>query len=229
MIKQFRRHFKEFKRSIRHRRKILDEAQAIAKAAAAHKGPKIFIDCGFNQGKVMGLFAGALPDFTFYGFEANTSFRPQAERLKRQYRNVRDLSFAAVSDRDGEAPFWLAGALNGAHIQEGSTLVRGKDEHQTDFEGEAQMVKTIDFSNWLKNLAAQDQRPFIALKMDIEGSEYDVLEDMFARGAIDPLNYLMIEFHSYCFTGDQKSVYENREKSLMGKLHEQPLILSQWF
>ena len=31
--------------------------------------------------------------------------------------------------------------------------------------------------------------------MDIEGSEYDVLKDLFATGAIDLINKLYVEFH----------------------------------
>lgn len=228
MLKKFRCHFKHYKRNLRERRKIINEARAIAAAAASHNGPKIFIDCGFNQGKVMALFARALPDFTFYGFEANSTFRPQAALLQSRFKNIRDLHFNAVSDRDGEAPFWLAGAESGAHIQEGSTLVQGKDVHQTDFASAGTTVTTVDFSSWLKKLSAANGNTFVALKMDIEGSEYDVLEDMFARDAIDDVDYLMIEFHSYCFTGDQKGVYQSRENALLDQLHKRPLTLSRW-
>lgn len=231
MLKTFRRSFKNFKREIRHRRKILDEAQAIARAASGHHGPKIFIDCGFNQCKVMGLFAGALPDFTFYGFEANSNFRPQAENVQRRFKNVRDMNFAAVSTKDGETSFFLAGAETGPNIQEGSTMVMNKDAHQTDF-NKPTLVPMVDFSRWLKDLAGNlpaGQTPFVALKMDIEGAEYDVLEDMVAREAIGAVDYLMVEFHSYSFKGAEKTSYENRERSLLDHLHKRPLTLSQWF
>ncbi|WP_299753608.1 FkbM family methyltransferase [Devosia sp.] len=231
MLKTLRRNFKNFKREIRHRRKILNEAQAIARAASGHSGPKIFIDCGFNQCKVMELFAGALPDFTFYGFEANSIFKPQADNVKRRHKNVRDMHFAAVSTQDGETSFFLAGAETGPHIQEGSTMVMNKDAHQTDFT-KPTIVPTIDFSKWLKNLAGSlpaGQTPFVAIKMDIEGAEYDVLEDMVARGTIGEIDYLMIEFHSYSFKGDEKTAYQNREHSLLDHLRARELVLSQWF
>jgi FkbM family methyltransferase len=227
MLKTFRRHFKNAKRTLRERRKIIDEARAIAARAAGHAGPKIFIDCGFNQGKVMALFARHLPDFTFYGFEANSNFKPQAAALKGRYKNVRDLNFAAVSVSDGETSFFLAGANKGAHIQEGSTMIVGKDAHQTDFT-KPTIVPTVDFSNWLKNLTAANGNAYVALKMDIEGAEYDVLEDMFARDAIGDVDYLMVEFHSYCFTGDDKTVYQSRENALLDQLQKRKLTLSRW-
>ncbi|MDB5492026.1 MAG: methyltransferase [Micavibrio sp.] len=227
MLKKFRRHFKNAKRGLRERRKIIDEAKAIGARAAAHTGPKIFIDCGFNQAKVMEIFARHLPDFTFYGFEANNNFKQQAENLKRRRKNVLDLNFAAVSTRDGETSFFLAGAESGTHIQEGSTMVVGKDSHQTDFT-KPTLVKTVDFSNWIKQLTGANQNAFVALKMDIEGAEYDVLEDMFARDAIAEVDYMMIEFHSYCFTGDQKTAYQAREDALLDRLKKCPLTLSRW-
>lgn len=231
MLKTFRRTFKNFKREIRHRRKILDEAQAIARAASGHTGPKIFVDCGFNQCKVMGMFAGALPDFIFYGFEANSNFKPQSDNVKRRHKNVRDMNFSAVSTTDGEASFFLAGDESGAHIQEGSTMVMNKDAHQTDFT-KPTIVPTIDFSQWLKNMAGSlpaGQTPFVAVKMDIEGAEYDVLEDMVSREAIGEIDYLMIEFHSYSFKGDEKVSYERRERALLDHLRARDLVLSQWF
>lgn len=229
MLSRLNKIYKEAKRAMRHRRKILAEAAAIRARAAAHQGPRIFIDCGFNQGKVMGIFAGALPDFQFYGFEANANFRLQAAQLQQKYRNIRELNFAAVSDRDGEADFFLAGAETGQHIQEGSTLIHGKDAHQADFSRPTR-VQLVNFTRWLNELSKGfPQKPFVALKIDIEGAEYDVLENMLAAGVLAHIDYLMVEFHSYCFTGAQKMKYEEREQKLLAELRTRPLVFSQWF
>lgn len=231
MLARLNKAYKNFKRSIRHRRKILAEAASIRARGASHHGPKIFIDCGFNQGRVMEIFACAMPEFQFYGFEANANFRLQAEQLQNRYKNIRELKFAAVSNRDGEADFFIAGAETGQHIREGSTLVHGKDAHQTDFT-QPTRVQLVDFSRWLNDLVAKysaERKPFIALKIDIEGAEYDVLEQMITSGVLSQVDYLMVEFHSYCFTGAQKSEYEAREQKLLAELKQRPLFFSQWF
>lgn len=229
MLKKLNTWYKETKRDLRHRRRILAEAATIRARAASHHGPKVFIDCGFNQGKVLGIFAGALPEFQFYGFEANNGFKPQGEQLQSKYENIRELNFAAVSNQDGEADFFIAGAEAGRHIREGSTLIHGKDVHQTDFTRPTR-VQLIDFSRWLQELLSKfPQKPFIALKIDIEGAEYDVLEQMIANSILDHVDYLMVEFHSYCFSGAEKISYEAREQKLLAELRRRPLIFSQWF
>lgn len=229
MLKKLNTWYKQTKRGLRHRRRILAEAAAIRACAAAYHGPKIFVDCGFNQGKVLEIFAAALSDFQFYGFEANIGFRTQAQRLQQKYQNIKELNFAAVSNQDGEADFFIAGADTGPHIQEGSTLIIGKDVHQTNFNQSAR-VQLVDFSRWLtKLLDGFPQKPFVALKIDIEGAEYDVLEQMIETNTLTQVNYLMVEFHGYCFTGEQRVIYEAREQKLLTELNRRPFVFSQWF
>ena len=54
-------------------------------------------------------------------------------------------------------------------------------------------VQALDLSAWiLQNFSEKDE---IILKMDIEGSEYSVLEKMIDDSSIDFINQLWIEFH----------------------------------
>ena len=76
-----------------------------------------------------------------------------------------------------------------------STLNAEKDNwnkrvHQ---ETAAEKVQGIDFSKWVtESFKVEDE---IILKMDIEGSEYEVLEKMIGDGSIFYINELWIEFH----------------------------------
>ena len=60
--------------------------------------------------------------------------------------------------------------------------------------------------------------------MDIEASEYDVLEDLIATDLIDRINHIYVEWHSQFFSADKIGnilVRENRIKAaLSGKLTE---------
>ena len=76
-----------------------------------------------------------------------------------------------------------------------STLCEEKNKWnlQSHREAQTKKVQAIDLSSWiLKNFSEKDN---IILKMDIEGSEYDVLEKMIKDGSIYLINELWIEFH----------------------------------
>lgn len=94
-------------------------------------------------------------------------------------------------------------------ISDGTSLL---SEHNTRFyesnDDQAIEVRTIDFSDYLKTKLHYDE---IIVKMNIEGSEYDVKEKLIANDQIKYLKYLFMGFHAQFMTGDDKAVYEERE------------------
>jgi len=60
--------------------------------------------------------------------------------------------------------------------------------------------------------------PFIAVKMDIEGAEYDVLEHMKEEGTLDMVDYLGLEFHAHRFPDHQRDNIRKREEMLRSVL-----------
>jgi len=55
-------------------------------------------------------------------------------------------------------------------------------------------VDSVDFGQWLKNNFSRDD--YIFVKLDIEGAEYDVLENMLKDGTIVLVDRLYVEFHN---------------------------------
>jgi FkbM family methyltransferase len=78
--------------------------------------------------------------------------------------------------------------------------------------GEKKWVKQIDFSEWLKESVRFEDT--VIVKMDIEGSEYDLLEKLIRDRTIHYVNYLFVEFHASCMGEEKKAEYEYREAQI---------------
>jgi hypothetical protein len=86
----------------------------------------------------------------------------------------------------------------------------------TEFVGEKYAVKqkeAIDFVEWFKNLTGNDD-VWVCLKVDIEGSEYPILEKMILSGEILKVDELLIEFHY-----QNRHPYREKSKAIRGILN----------
>jgi FkbM family methyltransferase len=159
-------------------------------------------------------------------------FGGSAAELQRRHPNILGLNFSAVSDHDGTASFHIAGQKRGILRAEATTIL--PDLHQDEFIQETRYeVPAIDFSRWLKEMVARHteadcSKPFIVVKMDIEGAEYAVLEELVNDGAIALVNDLMVEFHTQQFDQNQQPRYARREAEIREKLSRFPVQILSW-
>jgi FkbM family methyltransferase len=219
------------------RRRLLATIQPVAaqisREAATHKGERVFVDCGFNTGEVLQGFIDTLPKgFKYYGFEVNEPlFAELAKDLLRRNPEVVSLQFQAVSDRDGEIEFFPSGTDHGLVIGEATTIIQGMPADGERY-GRARKAKSIDFSKWVDQVVQKhtsgQQPPYLAIKMDIEGAEYMVLEHMNDMGTLSRINYLIIEYHSYLFEGSLRQEYEAREERLRALLAKGNVQVQEW-
>jgi len=212
---------------------VLRTAAQISKHAQSHPGQKIFVDCGFNAGEMLERFVKALPDFWFYGFEVNRQyFAESAAELQRRRPNILGLNFSAVSDHDGTASFHIAGQKKGILRAEATTIL--PDFHEEEFIQERPYeAPAIDFSRWLKEMVARHteadgSKPFVVVKMDIEGAEYAVLEELVHDGTITLVSELMVEFHTQQFDENQRPHYARREAEIRDELSHFPVQILSW-
>jgi FkbM family methyltransferase len=212
---------------------ILRPAAQISKDAQSHPGQKIFVDCGFNAGEMLERFVKALPDFRFYGFEVNYPyFAESAAELQKRHPNILGLNFSAVSDHDGRASFHIAGQKRGILRAEATTIL--PDFREEEFIQERPYeVPAIDFSRWLKEMVARHtgadgSKPFVAVKMDIEGAEYAVLEELVRDGTITLISDLMVEFHTQQFDQNQRPHYARREADIRDDLSHLSVQILSW-
>jgi FkbM family methyltransferase len=144
----------------------------------------IFLDCGGFTGSSIARFK-QMPEYVggwkLYSFEPNP-------RYLQHYAKLPDVTHikAACWTFDGELEFQLNPRNRG---QAGHIKLVNTDDLTKDI----LKVQCLDFATWvLDNTTASDN---IVLKMDIEGSEYGVLEHMLAKGVFSRIGRTYIEWH----------------------------------
>jgi|SaaInlV_100m_DNA_3_1039692.scaffolds.fasta_scaffold14039_2 FkbM family methyltransferase len=160
----------------------------------------IFYDCGFNVGSVAAQFLGErkngpLPDdldllgkdnsdTVYYGFEPNDGLLQYAECDLEDKRLI--LSNRLVWIEDGLMKNLYLEGRGG----QSSTLYTGDG---CRLKNKSITRETIDFSSFVKETHANADR--VILKMDIEGSEWEVLYKMIKDESIYLITDLIVEFH----------------------------------
>jgi FkbM family methyltransferase len=79
-------------------------------------------------------------------------------------------------------------------------------------------VESVDFGKWLKSNFEQDD--IILVKLDIEGAEYDVLEQMLMDGSIKYIDVLFVEFHNI-----KVNVPKHRDAELINEIAKLGIIV----
>ncbi len=81
-------------------------------------------------------------------------------------------------------------------------------------------VEMFDFPTWFKAKFSPDD--YIILKLDIEGSEFDILEKMVSDDTLKWVNVLAVEFHSFHLP------YKEREEKLMAAIKASGVKFVDW-
>lgn len=168
---------------------------------------KFFIDCGYHKGEIIEQFKkSCLYDSHWHliGFEANPE-------LRCNHFSEIDFINSAISTKDGTAELFTG------DFTDSSSLIR---EKKTGNLNKSFSVRTIDFSKWLlENFTKGD---FIIISMNIEGSEYAVLNKMIQDGSANLISILLIEFHN-----EKVGIPVSRDRELIDQLSNQGVFICQ--
>ncbi len=163
---------------------------------------RIFLDCGthlcegINEFIDMGII---LPDTEIHTFEPNPECRV-SERIKKFNHKIIH-NDVAVWVEDGETEFKQENHklnINSGSYTDGTSYLDGWassiKNNGFDFTDyyETIIVKTIDFNKYIDQFNENDE---LYLKMDIEGSEYKVLENLIKSKKISKFTKIWVEFH----------------------------------
>ncbi len=177
------------------------------------KKKRLFIDCGSNLGQGFTFFRKYFPNrlYDFILLEPNPNC---VATLKEKYSNIDNLEIieAAVWTEKGTLDlFGLVEDERGSK-SDGASIVANHNTvfYETD-NTKATKVSTIDFAALLKSKQSYDE---IIIKMDIESSEYDVLEKLIKEDLFDKVSFIFIEFHSQFMVGEEKKITEEREHEI---------------
>jgi FkbM family methyltransferase len=170
---------------------------------------KIFIDLGAYTGDtIIAAFRNN------EGYEKYIAFEPDADNVKKLRENLQFLPNVEIV----EAAAYVKNEVVQFHkhidegvrqdAKEGGTLERTKKNVSQD---NVAMVTGIDFAEYLqKNVREQDH---VVLKIDIEGSEYDLLQHLIDTNAISLVDELYCEWHKHKVSGKDEI-----HKQLVAKL-----------
>lgn len=188
----------------------------------------IFIDCGTNEKQGLSQIASMNMDIeVVYSFEANTIVYDRIDKTDNvNYYNV------AVSDKNGFCEFYIERDITkgdmfiggGSRLQDpkigvtpcftdeshfepisGGRITNNVDEFIDDMyiKTIVPTVRLVDFINYLN---PEDHS--IILKLDVEGAEYSILEDMRQSNTFSKIKKLYIEFHEWSRTPEYQSNVE---------------------
>lgn len=182
----------------------------------------IFLDCGTHLFQGFEEFSNIYkidPSWKSFCFEANPL---TYELSKKKYVNLLNSGYKiehynfAISDRYDELEIHCAmspentGFTNqGSNILCSPPLIDKVYGGIFDYEKNSRLVRTIDFSDFIDKNCEDDD--FVLVKMDIEGSEFHVLDRLIHTGAIKKINEIYVEFHERFF--DNVDYYTNKKNS----------------
>jgi FkbM family methyltransferase len=176
------------KRSARRRdRKYKPLREAFDRAVAGLTPSDIALDCGANVGLYTVNMAGSGAEV--HAFEPNPVAFEKLSQATASYRNVR-LYRAAVTTEPGDVTLYLhkRAKLDPVYYSTGSSLLAGKPNVRED---RSVTVEGIQLSRFIRNLG----RPVKLLKMDIEGAEVAVLNQLLDEGLERSIGQAFVEVH----------------------------------
>lgn len=158
---------------------------------------RIFIDVGAHYGETL---AAALDPV--WGFDRVICLEPSSAcyRVLKRIKDSRvTVDIVALSNRTGTATLYGTGLLGGSLYAEKRQLT---DEIKTE------TINLVQASEWLRFLPDGE----IYLKMNCEGSEVDILDDLLDTGAISRITSIFVDFDIRKVSGQagRQAVVERR-------------------
>lgn len=100
--------------------------------------------------------------------------------------------------------------------------------------GGVDTIQGFDFAEWLKNTVTMND--FVVMKMDVEGTEFDLIPRLFETGAICLVDEIFLECHynrwQRCCPGQRSPKYEKTYDQclqLFNSLRQSGVLVHQWF
>lgn len=168
-------------------KKLLQKYEKIKNRQTLQVGEKgIFIDCGGYDGCSAVKFLLSNPHFDSITFEPNPL-------LWKYYKNVpTTLIKCGVSHKKYKTNFYLDEIdADGSSIFKEKTIIFKRPENNSHCN--AIKIKCVEISTLIRKLSFKYKK--IILKLDVEGAEYDVLENLIDQKIIKKVHKIYAEFH----------------------------------
>jgi FkbM family methyltransferase len=165
----------------------------------------LILDCGSNIGMSLLYFKTMWPDCRIVAFEPDDrAFRALQENAAANSWNHVEMHNAALASEDGEIDFFSDPARPGSLVMSAfQQRVSGASNKPTS----CRKVQALRLSSFVTE-------PIDLLKMDVEGTELAVLEELALTGKLPQIREIVLEYHHHL---DER---ENRMARLLGILEE---------
>ena len=176
--------------------------------------------------------------FDVYAIEADKAFHEEY-RLKK--KKVTLLPYAAWVRN--ESLMFEINRDPGKEVEEDDKAKRGMGRIQPaknsgggggGSKREVNEIQGFDFAEWLKSTVTE--RDFVVMKMDVEGTEFDLIPRLFETGAICLIDEIFLECHynrwQRCCPGERSAKYEKSYGQcldLFRSLRESGVLVHQWW
>ena len=148
---------------------------------------KIFIDCGAHCGEsILEAKHRFGDDITIHSFEANPNLATELKKHFNLDSNVTIHNKAVWINEDKNIKFYLS-----VDFSDGSSIYKEKksggvsDNIYVD-------VPSIDLNKFIRSF---DKNDYIILKLDVEGAEYEILDNLIENNTVSLINEFHGEFH----------------------------------
>lgn len=206
-----------------------DARSSKTRVLRSQTGRGLFIDCGSNLGQGFSYFRKHYPLelYDYVLIEPNPNCISRLAELRAKLTGNIQIIGEAASTRIGEVSFYgLDEGGRGETSELGSTLQCHNSKYYVTSENKAIKVKSFSLSDFIKSRRLEFSS--IVLKLDIEGGEYEVLEDLITNKTHLSLERAYIEFHSQYMREPMRTQYRERETRILNKLKQDGVQFRRW-
>lgn len=201
-------------------------------------GKRIFIDCGthmFQGFKEFSQSHGIDDSWECYSFEANPITYERSrdtynqlikDGYKIQHRNVAVSSYNGNIriNCEGTDANWELGWGQGSNTLENPPSVDKLWGHKLTYLSTDTSVECIDFAQFVKDLCSEED--YVLVKIDIEGSEFDVLDHLLDSADVSVITELYVEFHERFF--EDLEAYRIKKESYKSSFEDRNVKFNEW-
>ena len=183
----------------------------------------LFVDLGANLGQSYKWFKKFFnhENVNFELFEPNPNCCEKLNRLPEIISGKVKLHKVAAGSSNTKSQFYGIFYDEGGKYSEGGSIVKEHDSYwQQVSEKNAISVDVINFSEYVLNKKKEFDK--IIVKMDIEGAEVDLLENLIETKMIHKIDVLYVEFHSEYQSREFSNITKNREDKIINNLSKIP-------
>ena len=197
---------------------------------SGHRG--LFLDCGSNIGQGFEFFKKYYPNklYDYILFEPNPyCFEVLLKKYTGQEITGLRLENVAIGVKDTDVDFYGIEDEKGGIYSVGGTVLPEHNSKIYAYPDHASLqVRSINFADFLLDILRENQYPFVILKLDIEGGEYQVLESLVAKDLISRFETIYVEFHSQYMEENIRKIYSAKEKVFMNHARISKTRMIKW-